>query len=144
MNPPAKSVLAITFVVGFVASIAFALCLRAGARAWLDVPKDLPTLKTGALLISVLFPVAGNSFGFFMAYRKPRDRALLIFLGPGAVMVTVGITISLLQLPSSASIRSVLVTVVMSLIPTALIVSLLLHLRSRESAANRTLVERPS
>jgi lipopolysaccharide export LptBFGC system permease protein LptF len=81
--------------------------------------------------------VLGNTFGFFMAYRKPSRRSLLLFLGPGVVMVSVALTISLLQLPAAASAQSIAATVVVNLVATAVIVALLLRLRGNPRAAYR-------
>jgi hypothetical protein len=132
--PVAPAALAIAFLAGLAASAALAFGVRAAARDWFDVPGGLKSLKTGALIVSVLMPVLGNCFGFFMAYRKPNRRSLLMFLAPGAVLVTLGLIILLSQLPSSPSTAAVLATVAVALIPTALIVPLLLRLRHNPHA----------
>jgi hypothetical protein len=133
--PVAYRALAITLVSGLAVSIAFAFAARTAGRAWLDVPGSLAPLKTRALLMTVAMPVLGNSFGFFMAYRKPSRRSPLLFLGPGVVMVSAAIGVSLLQLPAAASAQSIVATIVVNLVATAVIVALLLRLRSDPRAA---------
>jgi fucose 4-O-acetylase-like acetyltransferase len=133
--PVAPLALIITFLVGLSISALLAFGVRAAARGWFDVPRNLATLKIGTLAVSVLMPVLGNCFGFLMAYRKPGRRSLLVFLAPGAVLVTLGFTILFLQLPTSPSTASLLATIAVALIPTAVIVPLLLRLRSSPRAA---------
>ncbi|MGB2952863.1 MAG: hypothetical protein WBB74_05665 [Gaiellaceae bacterium] len=122
------------FLAGLIVSALLSLGVRTAGRQWLDVPKSLSTLKTQTVVISVLMPVLGNCFGFFMAYRKPGRRSLLVFLGPGALLVTFGITILFLQLPESPSTPSRLATIAIAVIPTAVIVPLLLRMRRSRHA----------
>ena len=135
--PVAYRALAIALVSGLAVSIALAFAGRAAGRAWLDVPASLAPLKTRALLMTVSMPVLGNSFGFFMAYRKPHRRSLLLFLGPGVVMVSAAVIVSLLQLPATASAQSVAMIIAVNLVASAVIVVLLLGLRGNPRAVYR-------
>jgi hypothetical protein len=100
----------------------------------LGVPSDLPSLAASALLPATIFPVLGNSFGFYMSFRaKPSAHSLRLFLAIGMVMTVLGILISASKLPASASSGSVITTVAVSLVPSVLIIAALLRLVSRSA-----------
>lgn len=128
LSLPLRSVLA----GGLMVSVALAFGVRALARGVLDVPEGLPSLGASALLPAAVFPVLGNCFGYFMSFRaKPSAHSLRLFLGIGAVMTLVGIAISASKLPVSPSVASATTTVVVSLLPSVLIIFALLVLVRR-------------
>ncbi len=119
---------------GLLVSVALGFALRGLGRGVLGVPSDLPSLAASALLPATIFPVLGNTFGFYMSFRaKPSAHSLRLFLAIGVVMTVVGILISTSKLPASASSGSVITTVAVSLVPSVLIIAALLRLVSRSA-----------
>ncbi|MGH3262085.1 MAG: hypothetical protein ACRDNS_08840 [Trebonia sp.] len=117
---------------GLVMSVALGFALRALGRGLLDVPSDLPSLVTSALLPATIFPVLGNCFGYYMSFRaKPSRHSMRLFIGISAVMAAIGIVISASKLPGSANLASVATTIAVSLISSLLIISALLLVVAR-------------
>lgn len=112
---------------GLVLSVALAFGLRAVGRGVFDVPSDLASLATWAILPAAIFPVLGTCFGFFMSFRaKPGAHSMQLFLAIGAVLALVGVAISASKLPAAPSSAAVVFTVATSLLPTIGIVAALL------------------
>src|SRR5690348_817298 len=54
-----------------------------------NVPGSNDLIDFPILLPATVFPVIGNSIGFFAAYRKPNKGSLFAFLGPAVVITAV-------------------------------------------------------
>jgi len=123
---------------GLAVSVGLGFALRALGRGLLDVPSGLPSLSTSALLAATIFPVLGNSFGFYMSFRaKPSAHSTRLFIAIGALMAVVGISISASKLPDSASLGSVSTTIAVSLVSSVMIVAALLLLVPRSPTPRR-------
>lgn len=121
-------------VAACFASVVVGLAGGLGWRWFSVLAMDLPTTpSTGypaALVFNAVVPVAGNGFGYFMAYRRPSHRSLPLFVVPGVLLAGVGLAVSLAQLPTSSGAGAVVVTVVAVAISPALVMSVLLTRRN--------------
>jgi hypothetical protein len=132
--PVALRALLPTMLGAFVVAIALVFAVREIAVGMFEVPDDEPTLLSPALILSTFFPVVGNTFGFFMSYRRPQRLSLLLFLGVGAIMTVVGTAISMTKLSASADSGSVITTLLVNLIPVLVVLPALLRLRENDAA----------
>jgi hypothetical protein len=132
--PVALRALLPTMLGAFVVALAVVFAVREVAFGLFDVPDDEPPLIGAALILSTVFPVVGNTFGFFMSYRRPQRLSLLLFLGVGAIMTVVGTTISMTMLSASADSGSVITTLLVNIIPFLVVVPPLLRLREIDAA----------
>jgi hypothetical protein len=124
-----KQALLLVALMALVSALAVNFVIRAIAFSLFHVPSSLPTLGIAVLIIATAIPVMGNCFGFFMAYRRPHSRSLLIFIAPGLVLMAAGLTKSFTSLPAGVSMTSALVTLVVSLVPAAIVVTMLFALK---------------
>jgi peptidoglycan/LPS O-acetylase OafA/YrhL len=132
--PVAPRALLPTMLGAFAVAIALVFAVRGVAVGMFEVPDDEPTLINSALILSTVFPVGGNAFGFFMSYRRPQRLSLLLFLGVGAIMTVAGTAISMTKLSTSADSGSVITTLLVSIIPVLVVVPALLRLRGNDAA----------
>jgi hypothetical protein len=130
-----KEAIITVLLAAALASLAANLAVRALAFGLLGVPSDLATLDTSHLLPPTFIPVLGNTFGFYMVYRKSPERSLWYFLIPSLCFTVLGLTVSFIALPAGADVASVLVTAAINLVPVALVVPPLLMLRLRSESA---------
>lgn len=128
----ARPALAAAALTALALSIAIVLGLRELGRAVLDVPDHLAPLSTSALIPATIFPVIGNTVGFFISFvLKPGRYSMHLFLGVGAVMTIAGIAIAMTQLPAASGTAPIITTLAVSLVPVLVIVPALLHLIRR-------------
>jgi len=132
--PVALRALLPTMLGAFVVALALVFAVREVAVGMFEVPDDEPTLISSALILSTFFPVVGNTFGFFMSYRRPQRLSLLLFVGVGAIMTVVGTAIAMTHLSASADSGSVITTLLVNIIPVLVVVLALLGLRENDAA----------
>ena len=111
-------------------ALAANLLLRSLAIEVLDVPDDLHAIVLYELLLATLFPVLGNSFGFYMSFRRPNDRSVVGYLIPTLAIPVLFIALNLVRMNHSGLAETV-TTVAMVIIPTALSAPLMFRLRAR-------------
>jgi len=120
-NPPgprqfAFVVVAIAMgVLPFAALLVFAI--RELGRQVLDVPLDVPSLKSLALIPATVMPVTGTALGYFLSYRKPSLRSLRTFLVGSAIFTTIALAITVLPLLSSSNASAIGITIAIDLAP---------------------------
>ena len=118
-----------TCLTGLAVGLAGEMGWRCLALRVLDVPPALPSLQVPTLVVSAVVPVLGNGLGYFVSFRRLSRRSRLSFLVPSLLLTCLGLTIALAQLPASAGVRAVAVTVVAILITPVVVVALLLTRR---------------
>jgi pSer/pThr/pTyr-binding forkhead associated (FHA) protein len=96
----------------------------------LDVPEDLHALDLWLLLIATFFPVAGNSFGFFMSFRRPDDRSMVRYLIPTVCINLFFLVLAVVQL-NYHGFAEVVTTIALVMLPVFIVVPLMFRLRAR-------------
>jgi hypothetical protein len=132
--PVALRALLPTMLGAFVAALALVSAVRGVAVGVFEVPGDEPTLINSALILSTFVPVLGNTFGFFMSYRRPQRTSLLLFLGVGAIMTVAGTALSMTKLSADADTGAVITTLLANTIPVLVVAPMLLRLRENDAA----------
>jgi hypothetical protein len=132
--PVALRALLPTMLGAFVAAVALVSAVRGVAVGVFEVPGDESPLISSALILSTFVPVVGNTFGFFMSYRRPQRVSLLLFLGVGAIMTVAGTALSMTKLSPSADIGAVITTLLANTIPVLVVAPALLRLRENDAA----------
>lgn len=111
-------------------ALAANLLLRSLAIEVFDVSDHLHAIVLYELLLATLFPVLGNSFGFYMSFRRPTDRSVAIYLIPSAGIPIAFIVLNLLRM-NHGGLAETVTTVAVVIIPTALSAPLMFRLRAR-------------
>ena len=106
------------------------LAVRTVAIEILDVPEDLKTFRLWLIFVGTLMPVLGNSFGFFMSFRRPDDRSVVRYLIPTFSIPLAFIAWDLIQLDHHG-VLEVIVTITLVVLPVAISVPLMFRLRTR-------------
>lgn len=123
-----------TMSICFLAGLVGVFSWRWIAVEALDTASDLSSLTIPSLVANAAIPVLGNGLGYFLTYRRPSRRQLLKFVGPSSLLTCVGLTASIVPLPSSAGAMDVAVTAVAVLITPIITVPLLLARRNVHQA----------
>lgn len=106
------------------------LLVRTLAIEVADVPEDLHALELYLLIPATFFPVLGNSFGFFMCFRRPDERSVFRYLIPTLGLPLLFIVLGLLQL-NHGGFASVVTTILLVVLPVAISAPLMFRLRAR-------------
>ena len=106
------------------------LLVRTLAIEVADVPEDLHALELYQLIPATFFPVLGNSFGFFMSFRRPDDRSVVRYLIPTVGLPLLFIGLGLLQMNHSG-FAEVVTTIALVVLPVAISAPLMFRLRAR-------------
>ena len=106
------------------------LLVRTLAIEVAGVPEDLHALELWQLLPATFFPVLGNSFGFYMSFRRPDDRSVVRYLIPTLGLPLLFIVLGLLQL-NHGGLAEVVTTIALVVLPVAISAPLMFRLRAR-------------
>ena len=79
---------------------------------------------------ATLFPVLGNSFGFYMSFRRPDDRSVVRYLIPTLGIPTGFIVLNLLRI-NHGGLAETVVTIAVVIIPGAISAPLMFRMRAR-------------
>lgn len=127
--------LVVVMAGGIALNVAIAFTLRSVARATLDVPADLASLRPAALLPAAAMPVLGGSFGWSMSFRRhPGPASLRVFLIMSGLFTVLGTALGCVALPSSATATAIVSTIVINVIANVVAVGLLLGVLDRVPA----------
>jgi pSer/pThr/pTyr-binding forkhead associated (FHA) protein len=118
------------FLLSLGWALAANLLIRSLAIEALDVDEDLHSLVLVPLLLGTLFPVAGNSLGFYMTFRRPNDRSVTRYLIPTLALPVVFIVINLVTLNTHGP-KDVAVTIVVTVLPAVISAPLMFRMRAR-------------
>jgi len=115
-------------------SLALVLLFREFAFDVLDVPKDLNALELSSILPATIFPIVGNSFGFYKIFRRPDDTSVRRYLGPTLIVPLVFVAINLVRINHSGGVE-LASTIFVTLLPVIICAVLMLKLRDRVARA---------
>lgn len=106
------------------------LAVRTLAIETLDVPKNLTALKFPGFGFAIFFPVILNTYGFYKAFRRPKDTSVLQYLGPTFV-ITIGFIVLNLAITNHSGALEVAIIVALTVLPTAICAGLMFRLRAQ-------------
>ena len=106
------------------------LLVRTVAIDAFDVRDDFDPLVVWELLLATFFPVAGNSVGFFMSFRRPDDRSVFRYMIPTLGLPLFFIIFNLARI-EQRNVEEVITTVALVIIPVAISAPLMVRLRAK-------------
>jgi pSer/pThr/pTyr-binding forkhead associated (FHA) protein len=111
-------------------SYAVVFLVRSLAIEVFDVSEDLRSLQLYQIAYATLLPVAGNSLGFFMSFRRPSDASVVryVALTFGLPTALIGLNLALLNIWGA---KEVITTVLIVVIPFSISAPLMFRLRAR-------------
>lgn len=118
------------FVLSLGWAFAANLLVRTLAIEAFDVDEHLHSLVLWQLLLATFFPVAGNSFGFYMTFRRPDDKSVTRYLIP-TLLLPVFFTALNLITSDAWEPKEVAVTVAVTIIPVIISAPLMFRMRAR-------------
>jgi pSer/pThr/pTyr-binding forkhead associated (FHA) protein len=118
------------FVLSMGWAFAANLLIRTFAIETVDVDERLHSLVLWQLLLATFFPVAGNSFGFYMTFRRPNDRSVMRYLIP-TLSLPVFFTVLNLVTSDAWGAKEVAVTIAVTIVPGLISAPLMFRLRAR-------------
>jgi pSer/pThr/pTyr-binding forkhead associated (FHA) protein len=118
------------FVLSLGWAFAANLLVRTLAIEALDVDEDLHSLVLWQLLLATFFPVAGNSFGFYMTFRRPDDKSVTRYLIPTLLLPVFFTALNLITSDAWAA-KEVAITVAVTIIPVLISAPLMFRMRAR-------------
>lgn len=116
------------FALGW--GIALNMLIRTFVIDVLDVPEDLRSIHVVQLLIATVIPITANSAGFYKAFHRPDDLSFKRYLVPTFGVPTLITVLDLVRLNHHGGL-DILVTVLVTVLPVALVATLMLRLRER-------------
>lgn len=119
-----------TFFLTLGWAFAANLALRTLAIETLDVPKNLTAFKFPGFGFAVFFPVILNTYGFYKAFRRPKDTSVVQYLAP-TFAITIGFIVLNLILTNHSGPVDVAVIVALTILPTVICATLMFRLRGR-------------
>jgi pSer/pThr/pTyr-binding forkhead associated (FHA) protein len=115
------------FALGW--SLALVMLFREFALDTLDVEPDLKALEMTSILPVAIFPIVGNSIGFYKIFRRPDHTSVKRYLGPTFVVPAIFIVINMVRINHSGALE-VAVTVFVTVLPVIVCATLMLRLRN--------------